>query len=599
MERVAQKVLLAARSFLALKASCLLSLLPCILFFMSSADAAMDSSGENKNSPARASTEFRQEPAQSLKVASKRSDEKAEMKAELKPELNSDLKPEPKSESRSEQKSESRSELKPEPKAPTKFYERTQLRALPGGLNDVMVFNSNSPEMILEDGILLSTFPPFDKSFPECHLNYQFDGHFDVFMHHVTRADTDEDKRVLWLAVLVGNPSNRKVRVGVLSGASYLSQPEAPFITLPDEELNNEGTIYAGPGDRVANEVLRKNVPTFLPDSILLLPGETKVLFSLPLPVRRLRPALNGRSTLLKMKSSAPVHLASLSKFVPAEQAESGPTETEWIESLLHSKLGGPRDKAPTPPYAKTGPLAYGRVAGAALGNQWTATITDSAAPSQNLIAKFEALEGVPNARKAVLEPAPSSTDISRIVESYKKKEEKTRNAKRSEKFLSINSTENSWTFPLCTVPRGTFGTGQIQSAPILVSYGDTAYLANGNYGITYRVEIPLQNKTAEKVDVQVLFRSPVKTDEAKNELTFYQDAPPRAFFRGTVRVAVGGTEKYLHLVQRQGSEGSKLAELTMNPGARRKLIVEFIYPADATPPHVITVKSGPSVSID
>ena len=41
-----------------------------------------------------------------------------------------------------------------------------QVRPLPNQLDQVPVFNSNSPELLLGEGILLSTFPPKKKGFP-------------------------------------------------------------------------------------------------------------------------------------------------------------------------------------------------------------------------------------------------------------------------------------------------------------------------------------------------------------------------------------------------------------------------------------------------
>lgn len=39
-----------------------------------------------------------------------------------------------------------------------------QVRPLPGQLDKIPVFNSNSPELILNEGILLSTFPKTNKN---------------------------------------------------------------------------------------------------------------------------------------------------------------------------------------------------------------------------------------------------------------------------------------------------------------------------------------------------------------------------------------------------------------------------------------------------
>jgi hypothetical protein len=500
---------------------------------------------------------------------------------------------------------------KPPEKALAKFTEPTILRALPGALNEVNVFNSNSPEMVLEDGILLSTFPFEQMAHPECHLNFAFKGDFDLFAHHVTKAESDSDERVLWLGFLVGNPSNKKVHLKVLRGATYVSQPDAPFVTLPELSSNDDGKVFAGPGDRVANEVLRGASPTFLPKSIEIPAGQNKLLVALPLPVRKLRPALNGRSLLLKLNSSGPVHLASLAKYVGPSQAESGPTESQWLEALNSFKLATPRDKTPTEPFVGKGGIIFGRVAGVGIGNQWNATIADAlntasknAATSQSeylsmpgttgvqVKLSFSALPGNANGRVAGFSEISSGKQIDLDPLKRRPGDSDSNKKEKVAKYFSIPQTGQSISFPLCTVERGTFGTGQIQSAPLLVSYADTAYLANGNYGITYKIDLPLYNQLKETVNVQLLFRTPIKTNEAKQELQYYEDPPPRAHFRGTVKVVCEGKTKFWHLVQRQGCDGSKIAELVMPAGSRKKVTLEFIYPPDATPPHVISIET-------
>ncbi|MEL7522915.1 MAG: DUF3370 family protein, partial [Cyanobacteria bacterium J06553_1] len=84
-----------------------------------------------------------------------------------------------------------------------------EVRSLPGGLDNVPVFNSNSPEIIEGDGILLSTFPSRGKSDPSAHLNVAFDGRFDIFSHHVARGQDDRDTRTVYEAIIVHNPGKR------------------------------------------------------------------------------------------------------------------------------------------------------------------------------------------------------------------------------------------------------------------------------------------------------------------------------------------------------------------------------------------------------
>ena len=45
------------------------------------------------------------------------------------------------------------------------------------------------------------------------------------------------------------------------------------------------------------------------------------------------------------------------------------------------------------------------------------------------------------------------------------------------------------------------------------------------------------------------------------------------------------------HLVLRQGQQGPSLGQLMLMPGESKQVRVRLIYPADATPPQVITVQ--------
>lgn len=452
--------------------------------------------------------------------------------------------------------------------AQLKYCRQTEMRPLPGGLDATPCFNSNSPELVLKEGILLSTFPPQGMKHERAHLNFSFDGRFDLFSHHVARNESPEEERTLFIGFILGNPGNKRVRVQILCGASYLSQPDAPFISLPEICSDNEGKVFSGPGDRVCNDVLRGKPASFLPKSIILEPGQDKLLFSLPVPVRRLKPALNGRSTFVKLKSSAPVYVASLARFAGTD---TGITEKEWLDALYSGNLAGPRDEAPTSLGYK-GRIKYGRAAGVSLGTEWNAVLCDPASESQ--------LEKTALSPEIKLEPEPDSGDLP---------------AKSClpgpQNCLPIASPGKSISFPLSTVEGGTFGTAQIQSAPMLVRYPDTAYLNNGNYAVTYKIKAVLYNPFLEKADLQVLFQTAIKSEEGK-EICFYDNPHPRAFFRGTVRCIDGSQVGYWHLVQKQGLEGAKLAEFSIPAGGKRSISLDFLYPPDATPPQVLTIRT-------
>ncbi|NEQ23538.1 MAG: DUF3370 family protein, partial [Microcoleus sp. SIO2G3] len=90
-----------------------------------------------------------------------------------------------------------------------------EVRALPGQLDNVPVFNSNSPEVVQREGILLSTFPPDNKAVREAHLNLPLDGRFDLFAHHIARARTPRDTQPMYLGVIVYNPSTKPIKVDI------------------------------------------------------------------------------------------------------------------------------------------------------------------------------------------------------------------------------------------------------------------------------------------------------------------------------------------------------------------------------------------------
>lgn len=433
----------------------------------------------------------------------------------------------------------------PAPPKPAVVVQPQEIRPLPGRLDTIPVFNSNSPEVVQSEGILLSTFSPVGKRHPAAHLNYTFQGRFDLFAHHIAKAKAPDDLKTLYLGLLVHNPGSQPITLTVLQAASYLSQPDAPFVKLPPLQDNLMGMIYAGPGDRATNDVLRGLRQPNWPATLVVPPGGTEILFNAPIPVKTLTPPINGRSTLARLRATGPLQVASLATFakVDAAGSERAPTLEEWQALLNTGNLAGPRDKVPTPPGA-SGKLIYGRVAGVAQGSRWQAQLTD---PGQNR--------------------------------------------------LTIPPTGQSFSYPLSSVERGTFGTGQVQSAKMLVRYPDTAYAAHGNYGIQYSLRLPLYNPTADCQKVAIRLQTPLKSDEKTAALKFNSPPPERVFFRGTVRVryqddAGGPVTRFVHLVHFQGQPGQPLVELNIQSQRSRLVQVDFLYPPDATPPQVLTVQT-------
>lgn len=440
----------------------------------------------------------------------------------------------------------------PTPPVPQEIVQPQQMRALPGQLDDVPVFNSNSPERIETEGILLSTFPPDSMQIPSAHLNFPLQGRFDLFAHHVFRALTLENLTSLYLGVVAYNPGDRPVTINILQAASYLSQPDAPFVQLPAVVDNPIGAVYAGPGSRVTNDVLRGERQALFPPVVVIPPQEYGLLFNLPIPVATLDPPLNGRSTLMRLRSDGPVYLASLALLAKQnpDRSERAPTLAEWQTLLQTAGLAGPRDRPPTllDNTAPTNEIVYGRVAGVALGSRWQAQVTDAATPD------------------------------------------------RAE--LTIPEPGSAFSYGLSTLARGRLGTEQSQTAPLLVRYPDTAYEAHGNYGIQYDLTLPLYNPSDQTRTVTIALQTPIKEDTlAEPGLRFFEPLPSQIFFRGTVRIRYTDDRglpqtRYVHLVQHRGQQGAPLANLQMPAGDRRLIEFSFLYPPDSTPPQVLTIQT-------
>lgn len=432
------------------------------------------------------------------------------------------------------------------PVTPQEVVQPQPVRRLPGKLNNIPVFNSNSPELVLNEGILLSTFPSFATAHPQAHLDFALQGEFDIFAHHVAKAPTPDNLRTLYLGIIVYNPGKNPVTLKILAGASYLSQPDAPFIDLPSQVEDPDGKVYAGPGNRVMGDILRNKFQEIFPPQITIAPEDGQMLLNVPIPVKELDPPLNGRSTYIRLFSDGPVYVASLAMFAPLDDMgnERPPTLEEWAKLLIEGDLVTPRDRIPSPPNT-IGTMVYGRVAGVSRGSQWQADLVDN-----NYSAN-----------------------------------------------LTIPARGEAFSYGISTLEGGTLGTGQSQSATLLVRYPDTAYKAHGNYGVEYSLTLPLYNPTTEVQTVTVALETPLKQDQLQGGLRFLEPPGTSVFFRGTVQVTYednNGLQQshYYHLAQRQGQQGEPLVKLNIQPKQRRIVKVNFLYPPDATPPQVLTIRT-------
>ena len=437
----------------------------------------------------------------------------------------------------------------PMAQVPQQIVRPQEVRPLPAQLDTVPVFNSNSPELVGNPGILLSTFPPEGMGQPEAHLDFAFEGRFDAFAHHVYRADDPDDLRSMYVAILVHNPGVETVTVNVLSGASYLSQPDAPFVSLPSAvPFSPRNPVFAGPGSRVMGDLIQGRRQAILPSQLVVPPGANALLLNAPIPVAEFDPPINGRSTLIELESSGPVYLASLAEFanVDGNDTEIAPSLAQWETIVANSGVAGPRDRIPTPITENPTQVIYGRVAGVAQGASWTATVADD-----------------------------SGSDI-----------------------LTIPASGQAVSYGVSTLYVGQLGTEQNQSAPMLVRYDDTAYQAHGNYGVAYNLAFPLYNPSDTPQTVTVTFETPIKEDKLSTAgLQFFETPPNSTFFRGPIQVRYRDDSglpriRNLHLVQLRGQQGQPLTTVTLAPQEKRRVEVILRYPPDSTPPQVLTIQT-------
>ena len=427
----------------------------------------------------------------------------------------------------------------------TEILQAGEVRPLPGQLDTVPLFNSNSPEWIKQSGILLSTFPSVGKATPAAHLDYPFKGEFNLFAHHFTH--TPKDLQTLYIGVLVYNPGDRPVTLSIPAAASY-RLTDAPFQSQPPLLENPTGAIFSGPGIRAVDTVLRGQRTSEFPAQIIVAPKQYQMVMSGDIPTKELERPVNGRSTFMRLSSSDNLYVATLALFAPktATGEEKKPTLQDWQALLDQGGLAMPRDKTPTPPGA-SGSLIYGRVAGVQSGSTWRTNLTDPGAQT-----------------------------------------------------LTIPAVGKSIAYGISTLRAGRMGTGQIQSASLAVRYPDTAYESHGNYGTYYDLTLPLSNSTEQTQRVSVTLATPLKEDQlSQGALRFRQPPQDFPYFRGTVRLRYQDDQgksqtRYLHLWHRTGQVVDPLVTLALKPQEQRSLRVDFYYPPDATPPQVLSIKTLP-----
>ena len=127
---------------------------------------------------------------------------------------------------------------------------------------------------------------------------------------------------------------------------------------------------------------------------------------------------------------------------------------------------------------------------------------------------------------------------------------------------------------PLTSTSRHHFGTRDIQVNQLATRMIDSALNNVGTYGVRYDVTLNLTGSGPH----QLVMSHPVVSGKK-----------PFTAFRGSLQIEQNGTLQEIHVGLRSG-ESLALTDLQLRPGQANPVKVSLVYPADATPGHLLSV---------
>ena len=127
---------------------------------------------------------------------------------------------------------------------------------------------------------------------------------------------------------------------------------------------------------------------------------------------------------------------------------------------------------------------------------------------------------------------------------------------------------------PLTSTARHNFGTSDVQVNQLATRMVDSALNNIGTYGVRYDVTLNLVGSGAH----QLVMSHPV----VSGKKTF-------TAFRGSIRIETEDGYREVHVGLRSG-ESLALTDLNLVPGQTNAVKVSLVYPADATPGHLLSV---------
>ena len=134
--------------------------------------------------------------------------------------------------------------------------------------------------------------------------------------------------------------------------------------------------------------------------------------------------------------------------------------------------------------------------------------------------------------------------------------------------------TQGALHVPLTSTKRHHFGTRDVQVNPLTTRMVDSALNNVGTYGVRYDVTLNLSGAGPH----QLVLSHPVVSGKKKFTA-----------FRGSLQIVQDRALQEVHVGMRSG-ESLALTDLNLAPGAKKAVKVSLVYPADATPGHLLSV---------
>jgi hypothetical protein len=127
---------------------------------------------------------------------------------------------------------------------------------------------------------------------------------------------------------------------------------------------------------------------------------------------------------------------------------------------------------------------------------------------------------------------------------------------------------------PLTSTHKHHFGTREIQINPLRTRMIDSAVNNVGTYGVRYDIDLNLSGAGPH----ELVLSHPVASGR-----------PPFTAFRGSIRIELEEGYREVHVGLRSG-QSLPISELNLKSGQNNLVKVSLVYPADATPGHLLSV---------